>query len=115
MHIITTHTGKQIQTKWGTLAQFYYTELRKTDLKGFFEDMASMALKIEVVATLIQAGTKYAGHGVSFEEACEIIDDCGGMLAKDGPLHDYVNYVIGKTTVNVTTEEEEKKSEPQNA
>lgn len=92
-----------------------YCEKAKVDLSGLFEELSKLQYSIPVLVTMLQSASEAAtGVVPEFKEVCEWIDDCGGMLAKEGPLVDFVNYVVKNTVVNVSQEEEEKKSE-QNA
>lgn len=115
MFVLHTHTGKQIQLKWGTYSMSLYCERAKTDLSGLFDELSKLQYSIPVLVNMIQSSSEAAtGFVPEYKEVCEWIDDCGGMLAKNGPLVDFVNYVVKNTIVNVSQEEEEKKSE-QNA
>ena len=113
MHILTTHSGKAIQLEWGTYAMFLYCEKKGIDLKGFGEQMASMQFDMGVLISMLQIAVKATGQPEpDIKEACDWIDDCGGMLATTGPLHDFINYVIKRTVLNTSdAETEEKKNQ----
>lgn len=112
MFILHTHSGKQIQLEWGTYAMHIYCEKQGIDLSGFGEQMSSMQFSIPIMVALIQSAAKAATkEDISFEDVCTIIDDCGGILATSGPLHEFANYMINRTIIKTTDEAtEEKKS-----
>jgi len=90
-----------------------YCEKQGIDLRGFTEQIANLQFSIPVMVAMIQSAAMAATkQEPSFEEVCEWIDDCGGLLAVSGPLHDFANYMISRTIVRVSdNESEEKKSQ----
>ena len=112
MFVLNTHTGKQVQLEWGTYAMHLYCQSQGIDLKGFAEQVANMQFNIPVMVGLIQSAAKAATkEEMSFEDACNLIDDCGGLLSSSGPLHDFANYMNSRSIVRTTdVEGEEKKS-----
>lgn len=113
MFVLSTHTGKQIQMEWGTYAMHIYCEKRGIDLKGFAEEISNLQFSIPVMVGLLQAAVQAAKQPEpSFCEVCNWIDECGGLLAQSGPLHDFANYIIKRTVVQTSDPgTEEKKSE----
>lgn len=113
MFILRTHTGKEIQLGWGTYAMYLFCEKQKTDLRGFSEQIAQLQFSIPVMVALLQSAVLAAkGKEPSTEEVCDLIDECGGILATSGPLIDFAAYIVDKTVVKTSENEvvEEKKS-----
>jgi hypothetical protein len=99
--------------EWGTYAMYLYCEKRGIDLKGFAEEISSLQFNIPVIVNMLQSAVMATKQPCpEFGEVCEWIDECGGLLAQSGPLHDFANYVIKRTVLNVSGEEEEKKNQP---
>jgi len=104
-------TGKrEVTLEWGTYAMFLYCEKQKIDLQGFAEQISSLQFSIPIMIAMIQSSVVAAG-GVEpdTKEVCEIIDECGGLLAKSGPLHDFANYMINRTVLNTSEEKDTEK------
>lgn len=112
MFVLTTHTGRTIQMEWGTYAMYLYCEKRGIDLKGFAEEISNLQFNIPVIVSMLQVAVVAAKQPEpEFSEVCTWIDECGGLLASSGPLHEFANYVIKKTVLNTSDEVEvEKKS-----
>ena len=114
MFVLTTNTGRQVQMEWGTYAMYLYCEKRGIDLKGFAEEIGNLQFSIPVIVTMLQSAVKATKKPEpEFDEVCEWIDECGGLLAQSGPLHDFANYVITRTVLKTSDPvSEEKKSQP---
>lgn len=112
MHVVKTNTGRQIQVEWGTYAMFLFCQDQKIDLQGFANKMASLQFDLGTLIALFQTAVVANGQPKpDVKEVCEWIDECGGVLKQDGPLHDFLNYVIERTVLKTTDKEaEEKKS-----
>ena len=112
MFVLNTHIGKQVQLEWGTYAMHLYCTKQGIDLSQFGEQITTLQFNISVMVALIQsAATAATGEELAFKDVCNLIDDCGGILATTGPLHDFANYMISRTVVRTSDEvTEEKKS-----
>ena len=112
MHLLTTKKGREVELDWGTYAMYLYCEKKGIDLKGFGEQMSSMSFDLGVLIAMLQVGVQAAGKPEpTLKDCCDIIDECGGVLAQDGQLHGFLNYVINRTVLKTSEEDvEEKKS-----
>lgn len=113
MHVITTNTGRQIQIDWNTKAIFLFCKKEGINLSGFAEKMASLQFDLETLISLIQVSVVVTGQPEpDIDSVCQIIDECGGIFASEGPLADFLNYLLNRTILKTTNEEtEEKKSQ----
>ena len=112
MHVLTTNTGRAIQTEWGTYAMYLFCKENNIDLKGFADKMATLQFDIDTLISLIQVSVVAAGQPKpELKEVCVWIDECGGLLKQEGPLSDFLNYILERTVLRTTEPEtEEKKS-----
>jgi hypothetical protein len=99
--------------EWGTYAMYLYCEKRGIDLKGFAEEVSNLQFNIPVIVSLLQSAVKATKKPEpEFDEVCLWIDECGGLLAQSGPLHEFANYVISRTVLTTSDPvTQEKKSE----
>ena len=119
--------NKTIPLKWGTWAMRRACELAGTPgnplpLEEFFTSLLGASFDFKKISIFLQAAAESANRGpVDYTEHDygEWLDECGGILATDGPIVDFFNYVIKATTNNVTPlpgdTKDEKKSESQPA
>lgn len=113
MFVLHTHTGRQIQLEWGTYAMHVFCEKRGVDLRGFVDQISSLQFNIPSMVAFIQSAVIAAkGQEPSFEECCDWIDECGGLLAQTGPLQDFANYIIEKTVLKTSDPETIEKKSP---
>lgn len=106
-------TGDQIvKLKWGTYAMRLFTDMRGKEIDHFFEVLQEIYEKLAtpqkmflIIQDLLMAGYEYANDAkINEKQACEWIDECGGILrVNEGQLIDYINYVISKTFNNVSS------------
>ena len=100
-----------VNLKWGTYAMMLFTDKRGKEIEHFFEVLQEISEKLAtpqkmflVVRDMICAGYECAnGKPLTDKQACDYIDECGGILSiNQGQLIDYINYVIKLTFVRVT-------------
>ena len=107
-----------VQLKWGTYAMKLFSQKRGIEgtLASIFKDLANMSQDLDVAVCVFQAASEAATKYVpEYEEVCEWIDDCGGLLAKTGPIFEFGSYLMSTMGVDVETPEEEEKKSEQNA
>ena len=99
-----------VPLKWGTWAMRRACELAGTKetplpLEDFFGSLLGSAYDFRKIAIFLQAAAECAVRGpVEYTEFDfgDWVDECGGILAKDGPMIDFFQYVVN-TTVNTVT------------
>lgn len=114
-----------VELRWGTYAMRLFCNKQGITIDGFFEliselsEGASVDKMFQVMENMISAGFEAAtGKTVAASTVCDWIDECGGIMKiGEGPIRDYVNYIVS-TTINGVTPlggdgVEEKKSETQ--
>ena len=102
--------NKTIPLKWGTWAMRRACELAGEDgkplpLQDFFDSLLGSSYDFRKIAIFLQAAAESANRGpVEYTEHDygDWLDECGGILAQEGQIIDFFNYVIKATTNNVT-------------
>lgn len=103
MFLLKTNAGREVSLDWGTYAMHIYCEKQGIDLKGFLEQVGTLQFSIGIMIGILSAASIAAtGQEPTQKEACEWIDECGGLLATQGPLIDFVNYLVSRTVVKTT-------------
>jgi hypothetical protein len=118
--------NKTIPLKWGTWAMRRACELAGTPgnplpLEEFFSSLLGASFDFRKIAIFLQAAAESANRGTveyTDHDFGDWLDECGGILATEGQIVDFFNYVIKATTNNVTPlpnadTKDEKKSEEQ--
>ena len=102
--------NKTISLKWGTWAMRRACELAGEDgkplpLQDFFDSLLGSSYDFRKIAIFLQSAAESANRGpVEYTEHDygDWLDECGGILAQEGQIIDFFNYVIKATTNNVT-------------
>ena len=74
-------------------------------LQDFFDSLLGSSYDFRKIAIFLQAAAESANRGpVEYTEHDygDWLDECGGILATEGQIIDFFNYVIKATTNNVT-------------
>ena len=115
--------NKTIPLKWGTWSMRRACELagengKPLPLDEFFNSLLGASFDFKKISIFLQAAAESANRGaVEYTEHDfgDWLDECGGILATEGQIVDFFNYVIKATTNNVTPlpgdNKDEKKSE----
>lgn len=112
---------KTIQLKWGTWAMYKYCEKYNIQLDQFFEILSNTKYNLSIVVDFFYIGYTSAcmlnKSEIKFDEtdACEWIDEVGGLFATDGQIVDYFNYILKNTQVLISGVKKDEKKKPNKA
>jgi hypothetical protein len=106
-----------IQLKWGTWAMRDFCNEKGITIDDYFQVLSSASLDLDVIVKLMYCGYKSAcisnKEQMTYTEVdvCDWIDEIGSIFATEGPLIDYLKYIIGNTVTSAkgATNEDEKK------
>lgn len=110
-----------INLKWGTWSMKEFTKVNNITIEQYFNVLASAQINLDVIVQLVYIGYKAAcisnKQDVEFTEfdACEWIDESGGIFKTDGQLVDYLKYVVETTVHSVQGVTKDEKKKPKKA
>lgn len=113
---------KEIHLKWGTWAMRRFTDKNKITIDQYFDVLTKAAYDLNTLVQLVHIGYESActsnKEEIVFTEddVCDWIDEVGGVFRQDGPLVDYIKYIVDNTLLQVSKDPvakaEKKKSKP---
>jgi hypothetical protein len=107
-----------IKLKWGTWSMREFCIEKGITIDKYFDILSNTHYDLDVLIKLVHIGYKSACVSNKEEiiynenDACDWIDELGSIFVSDGPLVDYVKYVVNTTVTSVQgkPKEEKKKS-----
>jgi len=111
--------NNKINLKWGTWSMREFCVEKGVTIDKYFEILSNAHYDLDVIIKLVYIGYKSAcvsnKEEIIFTEndACDWIDELGSIFVSEGPLVDYIKYVVNTTVTSVQgkpKEEEKKKS-----
>ena len=113
--------NKTIKLKWGTWAMREFCEAKGVSISEYFQLLANSHNDIDNIIKLVYIGYKSAcfsnNEDIIYSEvhACDWIDEVGSVFASEGPLVDYIKYIVSNTTNSVQSKAAEEKKKPNKA
>lgn len=110
-----------IDLKWGTWAMMEFTRVNNITIDEYFKVLASAQTKLDVIVQVVYIGYKAAcisnKQDVEFTEAdaCDWIDEAGGIFKPDGQIVEYLKYVVETTVHSVQGVTKDEKKKPKKA
>ena len=110
-----------INLKWGTWAMKEFTKVNNITIEEYFNVLASAQTNLDVIVQVVYIGYKAAcisnKQEVEFTEvdACEWIDEAGGIFKPDGQIVEYLKYVVETTVHSVQGVTKDEKKKPKKA
>lgn len=106
--------GSVSQLGWGTWAMKKYCELRGFTLEEYFIWLGQEGgIPVMDLPLILKVALDFGARGkkefTEFDGA-ELIDEDGGLSAKDGQIKSFFKWLIDSHTVNTGEPQEEKKS-----
>jgi hypothetical protein len=110
-----------IHLKWGTWAMREFCKKNDITIDKYFELLGKTQFDIDLIVQLVFIGYKSACISLKIpiehteDEACDWIDEMGTVFNSEGPLIDYIKYIIENTVSSVkskSTEEKKKSNKP---
>jgi hypothetical protein len=107
-----------IKLKWGTWSMREFCIEKGITIDKYFDILSNTHYDLDVLIKLVYIGYKSACVSNKEEiiynenDACDWIDELGSIFVSDGPLVDYIKYVVNTTVTSVQgkPKEEKKKS-----
>ena len=96
-----------IHLKWGTWAMRRFTEKHNVTIDGYFDVLTKASYDLSTLIQLVHIGYESAcvsnKEEIKFTEddVCDWIDEIGGVFQQEGPLVDYIKYIVNNTLVQV--------------
>lgn len=110
-----------IHLKWGTWAMREFTKQNNIGIDEYFNVLSTAQTNLDVIVQLVYIGYKSAcvskKQEVEFtiDDACEWIDEMGGIFKTDGQIVEYMKYVVETTIHSVQGVTKEEKKKPKKA
>lgn len=106
-----------IHLKWGTWAMREFTKQNNIGIDEYFKVLSTAQTNLDIIVQLVYIGYKSSCNSNKLEveftidDACDWIDEVGGIFDEKGQIMDYMKYIVETTvhTVQGVKKEEEKK------
>ncbi len=113
MYILKLNNGGEIPLKWGYWAMRDFCKATGKTAQQYFETLSDGQALIDHMAEILLSAARFAKpeSTYTFMEACEWVDNTGGLIGND-PINGFISYLIGTHTIKTdgVVEDGQKKS-----